>query len=383
MKEITATDKAHHRRGTLPICLLLSLLVHGGLVALLVLTLPHAATSAKPGGNSKKYTLTLTRPQNKEQQEAPAQEKNKPFIKTDSERPQIKPKDADFEGARDAQAEGMDITNRQNDSPAPTMEGEVKEERNVLEQKRQDGDVQHEGKITQETTQPSAPEQNETESSDTSSPPQQEPIPAAEQHLDTPQTKTEKSEQEQARELETTETAPVTPESPEHEQATEQTPPPASPPKASLYPQHNAKRRPVYDPSQAPHAQPPGLRTEEKRSRSTGRFVIGKRPSWDVEATPRGEYESHVYRLIASKWYFACDRHRGDITPGTLIILLRLDTKGRIVDMKRVSKRGAGILQESFTFNAIRQAQFPPMPPEVIKTLIGEQMEFFITFDFN
>ena len=381
MQEQRATGKARHRSGALPVCLLLSLLAHGTLAAILVLTIPQSAPPTYNKDGDKKYRLTLTRPQKKGTQKSTEQAEKRPFIKTDSERPQLKPKEAEFEGARDARAEGMEIKNRQDNTPAPTMEGEIKEERNVLEQKRQDGDVQHEDKITQVTPQEAKSTETETESADTPSTPQEDTLPVTEAPLTPPQASQMAPEQEQSRETAPAEPAPH--ETDVTETTTEQAEPPPPAPQASLYPQHSGKRRPVYDPSQAPHAQAPGLKTEEKRSRSTGRFVIGKRPSWDVEATPRGEYESLVYRLIAAKWYFACDRHRGDITPGTLIILLRLDTKGRIVDMKRVSKRGAGILQESFTFNAIRQAQFPPMPPEVIKSLIGEQMEFFITFDFN
>lgn len=382
MQEAQAANKALHHRGVLPVCLLLSLFAHGVLATILILTLPQGSPPPKLKGGNKKYTLTVTRPQDKGEQETPEEEKIKPFIKTDSERPQLKPKEADFEGARDARAEGMNITTRQDDTPAPTMEGEIKEERNVLEQKRQDGDVKHEEEISQEPTpQPELTEQNE-ENTENDAPiqPQEE---TTEEEKDTESQQQAELNTESATEESPTEDTPITPEPAEAESGIIETPQPPPTPKASLYPQRNGARRPVYDPSQAPHAQSPGLRTEEKRSRSTGHFVIGKRPSWDVEATPRGEYEALVYRLIASKWYFACDRHRGDITPGTLIILLRLDTRGRIVDMKCVSKRGAGILQESFTYKSIRQAQFPPMPQEVIKSLKGEQMEFFITFDFN
>ena len=139
----------------------------------------------------------------------------------------------------------------------------------------------------------------------------------------------------------------------------------------------------MYDPTQADHAQPPGLRTTERRTRSTGQFVIGKLPSCNVEATPRGQYEELVYRLIARQWYFACDNHRGDIIPGTVIIALRINTRGRVESMNLVNRRGASVSQQSFTFAAIRRAQFPAMPKEVQKTLIGNLMELIITFDFN
>ena len=143
------------------------------------------------------------------------------------------------------------------------------------------------------------------------------------------------------------------------------------------------KRGPVYDPTQADHKQPPGLRTAEKRSRSTGQFILGNRPALNVEATPRGRYEEQVYRLIARQWYAACDTHRGDIIPGTLILAIRINKRGQVVNMNLVTRRGAGVIQQSFTFGAIRKAKIPPMPQEVQKTLLGEQMELIITFNFD
>ena len=48
-----------------------------------------------------------------------------------------------------------------------------------------------------------------------------------------------------------------------------------------------------------------------------------------------------------------------------------------------ITRRGAGIIQQSFTFGAIRQAQLPPMPPAVQRELIGNQLELIFTFNFD
>lgn len=142
-------------------------------------------------------------------------------------------------------------------------------------------------------------------------------------------------------------------------------------------------RRPVYDPSLADHAQQPGLRTTERRSRSSGRFVLGRDPALNVSATPMGRYEMLVYRLIAARWYAACDEHRGNIIPGRIIIAFRLNKRGNVENMNLVTRRGAGVIQQGFTFRAIRSAQLPPMPTDVQRELIGEQLELIFTFNFD
>lgn len=127
----------------------------------------------------------------------------------------------------------------------------------------------------------------------------------------------------------------------------------------------------------------PGFRTYERRSRSTGTFVVGRNPSLNVEATPRGRYEALLYRLIARSWYIACDEHRGDIIPGSLTISVCLNKQGRIHNLQLYGRRGASVLQQSFTFTAIRRAALPPMPEAVQKEADSDLIEMLITFHFD
>lgn len=385
---------------TILICVGLSLLVHSALALLLLQTAQQTDCPKKQQQSTQRRTVLITRTDernpNKGNQPEQEQPLSKPFVKTDAERPQQKPNQADFEGQRNAKAEGMGIEKRRNDAPLPTMAGEDKEEINPLHQERQDGDVEFYGTETAETrpqtispneieqdtpTAPHTPQPptGQTEATDTAARPEATPTPpkvSSATDAQSPESAhTEnglklKSPQEQ----ETADTASAALGQPNSAGNTPVTSPtvPATP-----------ARRPVYDPTQAQHAQPPGLRTTERRSRSTGQFVIGKMPSCNVEATPRGQYEELVYRLIAKQWYFACDQHRGDIIPGTIIISVRINSRGQTVSMTPISRRGAGVSQQSFTFAAIRRAQFPAMPEAVRKTLIGDLMELIITFDFN
>lgn len=314
----------------------------------------------------------------------PPEAEHRPFAKTDADRPQQHPDKADFEGQRDSRAEGSGLP-QESTEPLPTMEGEEKDEINTLHQERQDGDIAYYGKETtaeQPAETESAPANNSqsapvgvpipptpAETPPADSP--QQPHDGAETHSPakpTPEGDTPiQQSTEEVTEAEPTETAPTLP---------------AGIPEPSISPTPE-EEEPVYDPTQAAHAQPAGLRTRERRTRSRGQFIIGSRPALHVEATPLGQYEELVYRLIARQWYFACDQHRGDIIPGTIIIALRINSRGQVVNMNLVNRRGAGVSQQSFTFMAIRRAQFPRMPENVRKAIIGDQLELIITFDFN
>lgn len=383
----TATGSA------LLISVLLSVLVHV-LIVLLWVCLPTPERPTPQQRNKQAGSAIVKIKRNKTakniEKEPDTPPETKPFAKTDPDRPQQAPTQADFEGQRDARAEGENNKSRKSDAPIPTMEGEEKTEINTLTQERQDGDVEFYGKREQRPENAGDNVRNETEPLATQAPADGLPQTSTETQADTG-TEPQGSEDASA----SVAPAPRQPDGdlkvqheppPRQEDAQAAAPAPGLPNEVGKTPlpaRPRNKRGPVYDPSQAPHAQPPGLRTTERRSRSTGQFVIGRKPSLNVEASPRGRYEELVYRLIARQWYFACDTHCGDIIPGSIILAIRLNKRGQIISMNLMSRRGAGALQQSFTFAAIRKAQIPPMPPEVQKTLNGDQMEIVITFNFD
>lgn len=388
------TDSQSKRLSTLSLCLMLSLAFHVGLAAVLVFATDNTVDKQKTAPQ-RTYRLTLTTAPkedstNEQQETTPEQ---KPFAKTNPDLPQQHPDHAEFEGQRNTRAEGMDNTTRSSDAPIPTMEGEEKEEINTVQQERQDGDIEFYGKNDALQTPPADATEQEHPSPPAPQTPQgipdatTTPEPATGNTPAAAQETTESQSAEQPNTEGELHVSPPQDEQPPQENAKDPPPPAVGTPDGTTpipeAPSVVQVRRPVYDPTQADHAQPPGLRTEERRSRSTGQFVIGRMPACNVEATPRGQYEELIYRRIARQWYFACDQHRGDIIPGTIIIAIRITEKGTIESMNLVNRRGAGVSQQSFTFSAIRSAQIPPMPKEVQKTLIGNLLEIIITFDFN
>ena len=384
----TDTALHQHHRSRLLLCLVGSVLLHLAMIPLLIFLLPHPRPLKKDKKHGGSRVLLVTAKEDKKKTAGdmppPQQEEQRPFAKTDPDRPQQHPDKADFEGQRDSRAEGSGLP-QESTEPLPTMEGEEKDEINTLHQERQDGDIAYYGK---ETTAEQPAETESAPANNSQSAPVGVPIPptpAETPPADSPQQTHDgaathspakptpegdtpiQQRTEEVTEAEPTETAPSLP---------------AGIPEPSISPTPE-EEEPVYDPTQAAHAQPAGLRTRERRTRSRGQFIIGSRPALHVEATPLGQYEELVYRLIARQWYFACDQHRGDIIPGTIIIALRINSRGQVVNMNLVSRRGAGVSQQSFTFMAIRRAQFPRMPENVRKAIIGDQLELIITFDFN
>jgi hypothetical protein len=51
--------------------------------------------------------------------------------------------------------------------------------------------------------------------------------------------------------------------------------------------------------------------------------------------------------------------------------------------MDLVRRHGAGVIQQSFTFRAIRRATLPPMPSTVRQEIVGELLELIFTFNFD
>ena len=381
----SAHNKQTQRARIALLCLLASLGLHilGGW---LLLQLPEPEKKQKLRAARAGKVLQITREKKKKEKAAPATQKEppqaqRPVVKTDSDRPEQRPKKTEFQGNRNTRAEGEgDKPQTPDSTPVPTMLGEQKEELNTVERERQDGSPEHEGKNRPTPALPPTPE----------------PAPGMPDSPTAPQP--DAGEQATKSTAEATPTArplleetdgamklrPADEQEPSIDSPQQAAPSPGSPESQGKHPTPPRPkiRRQVYDPSLADHSQP-GFRTTERRSRSNGQFVLGRNPALNVSATPMGRYEMMVYRRIAARWYAACDEHRGDIIPGRIIIAFRLNKRGGVETMNLITRRGASVIQQGFTFRAIRNAQLPPMPISVQRELIGEQLELIFTFNFD
>ena len=304
------------------------------------------------------------------EKERAAETEQKPWVKTDPEVEEKIPKQADFTGARNSVASGSEFSpRRSSDAPVPTQNGEEDQDELVtFDQARQSGELDK----PQDSVQPpqQAAAQAAQKPGDAS---QEQPREASVPILQKPEQGEESELRLSEGKLGETgalqgENAPIIIEARVRADTADGT---------------GRQQRPVYDPSLAEHMQGKAFRTYERRTRSTGRFVIGSRPALNVASTPLGRYEEEIYRRIAYYWYLACDEHRGDVIPGSVVVALRINTRGMLENMDLVRRRGASVIQQSFTFGAIRRAALPPMPVPVQNEVVGDVLELIFTFNFD
>lgn len=385
------------------LCVLLSVLLHL-LLAALLLSMPRQELTLTGGkGNATpQRSRTVKLVKKKEQKKSPAeQEQEEPkFAKTNPDTPQQQPQEPDYIGKHDTRAASApDAKHLQTQDDAPAMTGEKKEELVTFDQTAQDGDIKHDGKRSTAAISPQqqpAP-QATAASESTPAPPPAPGLEAAPDDIHSTDLITK-----MAKAALTSHTVEESLRGDLKLREAEKEEAPWAEDEKNTHPalrgmpdgdgladnprRHERKRRKkavFYDPSLAAHRQAPGFRTYERRTRSSGRFILGSGAALNVAATARGRYEAEIYRRIAYFWYRACAEHRGDIIPGSITISLRLNKHGRLVNMDLINRRGASVSQQSFTFRAIRQASLPPMPGNVQKEMVGKLLELIYEFHFD
>lgn len=386
------------------LCVVLSMLLHVALGLLILLLPPQEKVQRQKTARKARPVRIVRTPARKEADAAskppPAaprqpQEKReqKSTVKTSADTPQALPDMPEYEGRRNTRAASApDARHRASAEHAPAMDGEEKKELVTFEQDRQEGDLQHEGRKQQQPHPTPAPQALP----EPTTPPAPAPADGLQHGTDTPDAHGQHAQDARQNATPALTLTPDLTGTLNLQQHDKQTPRETGQQAArkgipggtgSARNRAATPRRPrvFYDPSLAEWAQPqkPGFRTHERRSRSNGRFILGRGAALNVTSTPRGAYEALVYRRVAHFWYIACDDHRGDIIPGKITISLRIDKRGRIDSMALIKRSGASISQQSFTFKAIRKATLPPMPPEVQADVIGPLMELIFEFNFD
>lgn len=396
----------------LMIALILSLFLHAAGALIFFNMEPPRQVVAKAKGEETRQFQIVREKKDKEEDTPLAEEKQEdkplPFTKTSAETPEERPKEPDYIGSRDTTISGDENPAKEkSDADAPSAEGLDRDEVNLVNQKKQDGDLEFDGLKTNKAqptppatlVAPDAPVQ-----ASTAPPPSPVVKPQEEQSEAEPQEKkdtiTQALPQEQRSDAKPTKTIHPLEVSPQGDILLEQVnfdekptpaisqlikdiPPPAPdlPATRANTPQASAKQQ-VYDPMFTPEAQP-GFRTNEKRSRSTGRFIVGRNASLNVAATPLGRYQELIYRRIAYYWYAMVEDKRGDIIPGSLSIRILVNHRGQITSMELISRTGASVSQQSITFSAIRKASIPAMPLEVQDSIVGDKLDLVFTFYFD
>lgn len=110
------------------------------------------------------------------------------------------------------------------------------------------------------------------------------------------------------------------------------------------------------------------FRSEELQSVREGATDAIGDPSVDAIATPMGRYKKAVQDAIAEKWH----RYRRDkadaVTWGILKIEFFVDPSGQVRDLE-ITKNEANAMLTDFSLRAIRDAELPPMPADVVASV--------------
>jgi outer membrane biosynthesis protein TonB len=145
-----------------------------------------------------------------------------------------------------------------------------------------------------------------------------------------------------------------------------------------------------------PKAPPPRPRTLEAARRQKGGMAGEKmkqqggakrfslQPSFDVRATPFGAYDAAIIAAIQKRWYDLLDqREFAGSYSGKVVLEFRLNSDGRVTDMK-VNETDVTEILSLLCQRAVQDpAPFAPWPPD-LRRLVGKEFrEVRFTFYYN
>lgn len=112
---------------------------------------------------------------------------------------------------------------------------------------------------------------------------------------------------------------------------------------------------------------------------STVRGTISNRGSEDAvdaERTPLGSYMRGVTSSVEKKWHLYRMLKKDAVTYGSLRVRFFVQKNGRVEDLKIISDpRDADPRLADFTLRAIKDAEIPPIPADLLPLLEGERVK--------
>lgn len=119
-------------------------------------------------------------------------------------------------------------------------------------------------------------------------------------------------------------------------------------------------------PNAAPDAFTPFTRVQETKGTISNR---GTAPAVDAEDSPKGRYIRQVTGQVEKKWHIYRLLRRDGVMPGALEITFYVNKKGKVEDMRVVNDKESNPILTNFTIQAIRDAEIPPIPTDVLPSL--------------
>ena len=125
--------------------------------------------------------------------------------------------------------------------------------------------------------------------------------------------------------------------------------------------------------NEAPNAYTPFTpRKQETKGSNSNR---GKEVSVDAANTPLGRYYRQVTGEVEKKWHVYLKLRRAGVTAGYLQLVFYVNKKGKVEGLKVINDKESTPLLAEITLQAIKDAEIPPMPADVIPLLPVEDRE--------
>jgi outer membrane biosynthesis protein TonB len=119
-------------------------------------------------------------------------------------------------------------------------------------------------------------------------------------------------------------------------------------------------------PNQDPNSFTPFTRVQQTKGTISNR---GTEDAVDAEGSPKGKYIRSVTSQVEKKWHLYRALRRDMVSPGSLQVEFYVNAKGKVENLRIVNDRESTTLLSEFTVRAIRDAEIPPMPREVMDML--------------
>ena len=144
-------------------------------------------------------------------------------------------------------------------------------------------------------------------------------------------------------------------------------------------PQTDTKEKKDNSPTPAPPPSRPSYQRQARPTRLSGSVSNRGKSAVASMATPLGRYRKAISDAIGSSWYYHIG-HRMDLfTYGTVSVVFTIDRSGK-VRRPRVLSNTSNESFEIVTLESILAAEIPPIPPDILPTLDGGQIEIDYTF---
>lgn len=124
--------------------------------------------------------------------------------------------------------------------------------------------------------------------------------------------------------------------------------------------------------NEAPNAFTPFTRKQETKGSISNH---GKEVSVDAADTPLGRYYRQITGQVEKKWNIYIKLRRDGMTYGLVKIVFYVNKKGKLEDLKVIDDKESNPVLTKLTLQAIKDAEIPPIPADVIPLLPVEDRE--------